>query len=242
MAELTLPEDVEMPLEEHLVELGKRLLLIGAFAGIITLAAFPYSGAIIRFLREGILPPGTKIIAMSPLEYLYVRIEVSIVVAALLCIPLLVYELFAFMKPGLFPSERRFFLRVIPGSVIFLFLGGIFSYYVITPLITEGLLLYTERAAMPLLSLERFVSFVASMLLIFGIIFQMPMVVSLLVMADLIRLQDLTEKRKYAYAILLLGGVLFTPDRVAIAPFIVTFVLLVMYEISIIFAKAFLRS
>lgn len=242
MKELTLPEDVEMPLEEHLIEFGKRFLLAAAVIALFTLIFFPYSDSIIAFLREDLLPPDTKVITTNPTEYLYIRIQVSVVAAFLVALPLIIYELFAFMKPGLFPSERRFFIRVIPGSAILLSMGVTFSYFLVTPFFTSRLLAYTEDVALPMLTLTKFVSFVTSMILVFGIVFQMPLLISFLVIADLVTIKDLTEKRKFAYAILLFGGVIFTPDPVPITPFIVAAMLVVIYEISIVFAKAFLRG
>jgi sec-independent protein translocase protein TatC len=242
MEEFTIPEDVEMPLEEHLIELGKRFILAAAVVAVFTISIFPYSDSIITFLRKDILPPDIDVITTNPTEYLYMRIQLSIVGAFFLALPIIIYELFAFMKPGLFPSERKFFIRVIPGSVILLLLGATFSYFLVTPFLTSRLISYTEGVAMPLLTLTKFISFVSSMLLVFGIIFQMPLVISFLVMADLVTIKDLTEKRKFAYAILLLGGVIFSPDPVPLTPIIVAVVLVVIYEISIVFAKAFLRA
>ncbi len=242
MEELTLPEDVELPLEEHLVEFGKRFLLAAAVIAVFTIVLLPFSDSIIAFFREDLLPPGTKVIALNPTEYLYMRIQVSMVGGVLVALPLIIYELFAFMEPGLFPSERKFFIRVVPGSAILLFLGAFFSYFAVIPFFVSRVLAYTGAVATPMLTLTKFISFVSSMLLVFGIIFQMPLVISFLVMANLVTLKDLREKRKFAYAILLFGGVIFTPDPVPITPFLVAAMLVVIYEISIIFASVFIRG
>jgi len=242
MEELTLPEDVEMPLEEHLVEFGKRFLIATAVIAVFTLILLPFTGTIIALLRADLLPPETILITIHPTEYLYMRIQVAIAGGVMVALPLIIYELFSFMQPGLFPGERKFFLRVIPGSAILLFLGAIFSYLTVIPFTVSRVLAYTGSVAIPMLTLTKFVSFVTSMLLVFGIIFQMPLVISFLVMANLVTIKDLREKRKFAYALLLFGGVIFTPDAISITPFIVAAMLVVIYEISLIFARAFIRG
>lgn len=242
MKELTLPEDVEMPLEEHLIELGRRFLFAAAVIAALTIILFPFSDSIIKALREDLLPPGAELRIEHPTEYLYMRIEVSIISAFLLALPLIIYQLFSFMRPGLYPSERKFFIRVMPGSMILLFLGAIFSYFIVTPFVVDRLYDYTENVALVLPTLIQFVSFVYSMLLLFGMIFQMPLVISFLVMGNLVTIRQLTEKRMMAYALLFLAGVMFTPDPVFITPFIAAAVLVVMYEISIVFAKAFAKA
>ncbi len=242
MKEFTLPEDVEMPLEEHLVELGRRFLFTAAVIAALTFLIFPFSGSMIKVLREDLLPPGAELRIEHPTEYLYTRIEVSIISAFLLVLSLIIYELFVFMKPGLYPSERKFFVRVMPGSIILLFLGAFFSYFVVTPFFVSRLYQYSESTVLVLPTLKEFVSFAYSMLLIFGMIFQMPLVVSFLVMGNLVTIRQLTEKRKIAYALLLFGGVVIAPDPTPLTPLIVAAALVVMYEISIIFAKAFVRG
>ncbi len=241
MGKEVLPEDVEMPLEEHLIELGRRLLFAAANVALLTFIFFPFSDSMIDILREDLLPPGTPLIATSPLEYLYIRIQLSIVAATLVSLPLLIYELFGFMRPGLFPNERRFYLRMVPGSLVFLFLGGLFSYYVVTPFLAERALVFTSSIAEPFLTLKKFASFVSSMLLVFGLIFQMPIVLASLVMLDLVTMKQLKEKRKIAYLLLVAVGIFFSPDPNPITPLIIAAAMVVMYEVGIIFAWGFVK-
>ncbi len=242
MGEEALPEDVEMPLEEHLIELGRRFLFAAANIALLTFLFFPFSDTMLAMLREDLLPAGTPLIATSPVEYLYIRIQLSIVAAVLVSLPLIGYELFAFMRPGLFPNERRFYLRMVPGSIVFLFLGGIFSYYVATPFLAERALIFTASIAEPFLMLRKFADFVSSMLLLFGVIFQMPIVISTLVMLDLVTLRQLRAKRKIAYLLLAAVAVIFAPDPTPLAPLLIAVAMVMMYEVGVVFAWGFAKK
>ena len=95
---------------------------------------------------------------------------------------------------------------------------------------------YAEGIASPMLALSRFISFLSFMLLAIGLIFQLPLVVSFLVKAELIKKSDLKEKRKYVYALLFLAAVTVAPDPTPVTPLVILATLGIVYEISIIFA------
>ncbi|MFH1774159.1 MAG: twin-arginine translocase subunit TatC [Methanobacteriota archaeon] len=236
MAEVTLPEDKELALEEHLTELRNRLVVVLAAVAVFSCIIFIFTGDIIQFIKKDMLPAGAKLIALNPLEYLYTRFMLSIVGAVIICVPLIVYEIFKFMKPGLYPSERTFFIKVVPASMLLFILGAAFSYIVLIPFSIKYLISYAEGVAVPMLVLSRFISFLSFMLLSLGLIFQLPLVTSFLVRAELIKKSDLKEKRKYVYAILFLIAFALAPDPTPVTPLVILVTLGIVYEISIIFA------
>jgi len=230
------PEDKELALEEHLTELRNRLaiVIVGVviFSGII----FFFSADLIEVLKRELIPANTKLIVLNPIEYLYMRFFLSLVGGVIMCMPLIVYEFFKFMRPGLFPSERRFFIKVVPLSMLFFLMGGIFSYKVLIPFSVKYLLDYSSDAALPMLVLSRFLSFISFMLLSIGLIFQLPLVVSFMVKGDLIKKKDLKEKRKYVYALLFAAAIALSPDPTPVTPLVIAATLGFVYELSIIFA------
>jgi len=141
------------------------------------------------------------------------------------------------MKPGLFPSERKFFLRVVPTSFILFIIGALFSYKLLLPLSLDFLLDYTIGKAEAMLVLSRFVKFLSFLLLSVGLIFQIPLIIALAVKADLIQKEDLKKKRKYIYGILLLIAFFIAPDPTPITPLLILLTLALVYEISIFFAN-----
>lgn len=236
MVEATLPEDRELALEEHLTEFRNRLIVVLIAVGILSCIIFIFSGEIISFLKKNLLPGGIKLIVLNPLEYLYMRFVLGIVGAVIACMPLIVYEIFKFMKPGLYPTERKFFIKVVPMSMLLFILGAAFSYAALIPFSIKYLISYAEGVATPMLVLSRFISFLSFMLLGVGLIFQLPLVISFLVKAGLVKKSDLKEKRKYVYALLFLGAVAIAPDPTPVTPLVILVTLGIVYELSIIIA------
>lgn len=236
MAEATLPGDKELALEEHLTELRNRLVVVLAAVAVISCIIFIFTGSIISFIKKDLIPAGVKLIVLNPLEYMYMRFMLGIVGGVIICVPLIVYEIFKFMKPGLYPNERKFFIKVVPASMLLFALGAAFSYAVLIPFSVKYFISYAEGVATPMLVLSRFISFLSFMLLGIGLIFQLPLVISFLVKAELVKKSDLKEKRKYVYALLFLAAVTIAPDPTPVTPLIILVTLGIVYEISIIFA------
>jgi len=234
------PEDKELALEEHLIELRKRLLLIIISVFLSTLVFFTFSRKILLLIQEEVIPTGTKVIVLNPMEYLYMLILLSIALAFVLNLPLIIYETFMFIKPGLFPSERMFFLRVVPTSLLLFFVGAIFSYKLLIPFSMKFLISYAEEKVEPMLVLSKFIRFLTFMLVSIGMIFQIPLVVSFLVKGDLIKKKDLKEKRKYVYGVLIFLALTVAPDPTPVTPLLILLSLGIVYEVSILLADKLL--
>lgn len=232
-----IPEDKELPLEEHLAELRNRLLVIIGVIIVLSPIIFIRTPDIIQGFKRTLLPPDVALIVLNPLEYMYVRLLISIAAAVAICLPVIIYEIFKFMRPGLYPRERSFFLRVIPLSILLFAVGGAFSYYVLTPFSVGFLIAHAEDVATPMIVLSRFISFLVFMLLSIGLIFQLPLVVSFLVKGRLVTVEDLKDKRKYAYPLLLVGAMTLAPDPTPVTPLVIAGTLIIVYEISLLMAN-----
>lgn len=231
-------DDKELALEEHLAELRDRLVAVLAVVGVLSIVFMAYfSKDVIDFFVRDLLPAGTTVIALNPMEYIYMRFLISIIAAVIAAMPLIIYEAFMFMKPGLFPNERRFFLRVVPGSFVLFALGGALSYYLLIPFSLKYLIGYAENLALPMISFEKFVSFVGFMLFVVGAIFQLPLIVSLMVRTGIVAISELKDKRKYAYPLLFVGSLALAPDPTPITPLLIALVFILVYELSIILAR-----
>lgn len=240
MAKFEIPEDKELSLEEHLTELRDRIVVIIIAMVIVSPVIFLLTPGLVQGFRTSLLPPDTALIVLNPVEYIYTRILIAVAGGALVCMPLIIYELFKFMRPGLYPSERRLFLRVVPLSILFFLLGGIFSYYALVPFTVGSLISYAGGVATPMLVLSRFVSFLIFMLLSIGLIFQLPLVISFLVKGELVTVRQLKEKRKYAYPLLLVGAMAVAPDPTPVTPLVIAFTLILVYEVSLVLARVLL--
>ncbi|MEE9475007.1 MAG: twin-arginine translocase subunit TatC [Candidatus Hydrothermarchaeaceae archaeon] len=236
MTDPHLPKDEERALEEHLAELRNRLIVVLLAVTVITIVVYPFSDTLLFTLKGDLLSEDIRLIVLSPLDYIVARIKIAALCALVIGIPLIIFETFQFMRPGLFPSEERFILTVVPFSILLFVTGAALSYFALTPLALGHLVSYTGEVVTPALVLSRFISFITFMLLSFGLIFQIPLVVWLLLKSNLIGVRDLKRKRKYVYAVLIVGGVLLSPEPTPLTPLFLTAALVIIYEISVFVA------
>ena len=228
------PGDPDQELEEHMVELAQRFGLTVILVGFITIIAFfLVSQELIVFLRTDLLPAHIKVIVLHPIEFLYERIQISMVLAIIICNPLIVYELYKFMRPGLFPSERMFYLTVIPSSMFLFLFGTGFAYTFVAPIGTKMLIRYTETRVAPIIVLEFFIKYVSFVLITFGVIFEIPLVIYLLLKMDLVKAESLKKWRKYIYFGVFILTMAFSPDPTPITPFLMTLMVIILYEVSL---------
>lgn len=238
MTDAQLPKDEEQSLEEHLSELRKRLIIVLLAVGIITILIYPFSDALILILKNDLLHEDVRLIVLSPMDYIIARIKLSAMFASIVAVPLIIFETFQFARPGLFKKEERFIIKVVPSSILLFATGAALSYVVLTPLALGHLVSYMGDLVTPALVLSRFVSFITFMLLAFGLAFQIPLVVYLMLKSRLINVDDLKSKRKYVYAALIIGGIFLSPEPTPLTPLFVTSALVIIYEITVFLANA----
>lgn len=234
MKDPKLPKDEELSLEDHLTELRKRLIIIFSALGIVTIIIYPFSDTMILILKNDLLHEDVRLIVLSPIDYIVARIKLSAMVAFIFGIPLIIFETFQFARPGLFKSEERFLMTVVPSSILLFAAGAALSYFALTPIALGHLVSYMGDLVIPALILSRFVSFITFMLLGFGLAFQIPLVVWLMLKSKLITVDDLKSKRKYVYAALIVGGIFLSPEPTPLTPLFVTSALVIIYEITVL--------
>jgi sec-independent protein translocase protein TatC len=233
-----LPKDEELSLEDHLTELRDRLIIIILAVGIVTIAIYPFSDTLISILKNDLLSEDVRLIVLSPIDYIVARLRLSATVAIIFAVPIIIFETFQFARPGLFKNEKRFILTVIPSSILLFAFGAALSYFLLAPLALGHLVSYMGDLVTPALVLSRFVSFITFMLMSFGLAFQVPLVVYLLLKSRLITVSDLKSKRKYVYAVLIIGGIFLSPEPTPLTPLFVTLALVIIYEITVLLANA----
>jgi len=199
--------DEEIPLMEHLVELRRRLIVVFIPLGIVTVAVFPFSNIPLHVLFTNLFSEDIAIYVYSPLEWLSVRLLFSFLCALSVTIPLAVYEIFAFLRPGLYPSEQKFFLMVVIPSLCCYGVGALFAYYFVLPLIFRYLIAYTGTVAEVAFSAKLIFSTILYAGLGFGLIFQIPLIMILAVKLKLVTYTWLRDKRLIIYGLIL--GVAF---------------------------------
>lgn len=196
--------DEEISLMEHLIELRRRLVVVLIPFGIVTLVVFPFSNIFLHHLLfNNLFPRDMSIFVYSPMEWMSVRLLFSFLSALSVTIPLLLYEVFAFMRPGLYPSERKFFLLVVIPSLCLYGLGALFAYYFALPLVFGYLIAYSGEIAKVALSAKRIFTIILYTAVGFGLIFQIPLIMTLAVKMKLVTYSWLKDKRLIIYGLII---------------------------------------
>lgn len=196
--------DEELPIMEHLMELRTRLIHILIPFGIAMVLIFPFSNSGLRYLLfHNLFPEEMAVFVYSPMEWLSVRLLFTFLFALSVTIPLVLYETFAFIRPGLYPSERKFFLMVVIPSLCCYGIGTLFAYLFVLPLIFSYLIAYSGDIAQVAFSIKRIFSLILYTAVGFGLIFQIPFLMTLAVKLKIVTYSWLRDKRFIVYGLII---------------------------------------
>lgn len=227
----------EMSVYDHIGELRKRVIIIASFFFVSAIGGFFLAEPIIVYLQQTKEAQDLTMNAFRLTDPIKIFMQFSFIIAFVITFPVTLYQLWAFISPGLYERERKVTLSYIPISIL-LFLGGLaFSYFILFPFIVD----FMNRLAVRLeinqvIGINEYFQFLFQLTLPFGLLFQMPVVVMFLTRLGIITPAFLVKVRKYAYFVLLVIGALITPPEL-LSHLMVTFPLLVLYEISIIISR-----
>ncbi|WP_292372690.1 twin-arginine translocase subunit TatC [Methanosarcina sp. UBA411] len=233
------PGDVEEPIVAHLIELRNRLaiVLIWLFLGIII--SFPFSAKGMLLVWKEFISTDTYMTAYSPLEWTFARLKLCLVFALAISIPQLFYQLYRFAGKGLYPHEKRFFLKVIPASFLLFIFGTAIGYFVVLPVMFKYILLYSGDMATAQLSVQNTLSAVTTILAGFGLVFQLPLLVVFAVKMGLVEYQTLKKQRILVYSGIMAISLFLSPDPTFIAQIVVALLLGVLFEFSLLLVRLF---
>ncbi len=252
--------DEKLPFTAHLEELRSRILkslaavLIG-FAG-----AFSFSERIFKLLTLPLrydlhvkltapylelIPkesPVDKLVFLAPAEAFWMHIKVSIVTGIIIAIPVILYQIWRFVAPGLMPNEKRYIGPfIVVGTGLFL-LGDLFCFVVILPFAMGFLLTYKTGSLTPMISVGSYIDFCLKFLLSFGAIFELPIVILFLTKMGFVTPKMLAKNRKYAVLIAFILAAILTPTPDAFNQTLMAGPILILYEAGIIISKIFSRE
>ena len=153
-------------------------------------------------------------------------------------VPIILYETWAFIAPGLYSREKRYVLPLVVSSFFLFQLGAIFAFYVIFPLAFRFFLGFSGEFIRPLLSIKEYLAFVTRFLLISGIIFQTPILIFMLARFGIVNVQFLVAHRKYALLVVAICAAILTPPDF-FSQILLAIPLIVLYEVGIVIARLF---
>jgi len=225
------PEPTNMTLVDHLSELRRRIAISVVAVGLGAVIGFILAEPIIKLLLTP-LPDG-EVVFLTVGGGFFVFLRVAIIVGILLALPVVLYQLWAFVSPGLLPEERRAALPWIPMTVIF-FLIGVTVAWITLPY-AVGFLIGFEidgsLTAMP--SAEAYFSFVTIMFLLFGLVMQFPIVLIFLDRLGILNVDQLRSQRRYVLLGVVIFAVVVTPGGDPISPLVLSGTMYVLYEFTI---------
>ena len=240
MSESTESADQEQSLTEHLTEL--RTSLIQSGYGIILgfILCFWKSDLLFAIIRRPIAPflEGKGLVFTAPMEQFLAHVKVSLLGGLVLSCPWWVYQIWRFIAPGLYSSEKRYALGFI-FSGTFLFLSGIsFVYFVVYPMAFDFLINYGGGADQAMITISDYLSFFATTTIVFGLAFELPLILTLLGIAGVIDKEFLVSKRKYAIIVLAVLSAFITPPD-AISMVLLMIPLYLLYELGVLLVGFF---
>jgi len=233
-------DEGKMSFLEHLGELRTRIIwsLIPTAIGI--LIAFHFSDRVLLYLRRPLDKVDVKLVALTPTEAFWTSMKISMVMAIFMAMPVILWQVWAFVAPGLHKHERRFAGPfVIFGSLLFL-AGGAFALLVVIPFALQFLLNFgKEQGIQPMISVSSHVDFIIKFTLAFGAVFELPLILTMLSKMGIVTPQFLSKNRKYAILINFIIAAILTPTPDIFNQTLMAGPLCLLYEIGIISARIF---
>jgi sec-independent protein translocase protein TatC len=232
-------EGVQETFLSHLIELRTRLMRSIIAVVIVLLALFPFAKEIYAFLAEPlvhVLPQGGTMIATEVTGTFLVPLKVTLMAAFLIALPYVLYQAWAFVAPGLYQHEKRLVAPVLVSSMFFFLVGMAFAYFVVFPVAFRFFAGYTPQGVQMATDIDKYLSFVLTMFLAFGITFETPVVVVVLVRLGVVSLAKLKSARPYVIVGAFVMGAVFTPPDV-ISQCLLAIPLWLLYELGLLLAR-----
>ena len=233
------PEQQEMPLIEHLLELRNRLLKM-VLAVIVCFAfIYPFANDLYLWLslplRE-LLPVGQTMIATDIPSPFFAPLKLALVLAVFAAIPVILYQLWSFVAPGLYAHEKRLAFPLLFTSVLLFYAGAAFAYYVVFPLVFGFFTAIGPEGIVELPDISSYLNFVLKMFFAFGVAFEIPIATVLLILTGATTPQDLAAKRPYVVVACFIIGMLLTPPDI-ISQTLLAVPMWILFEFGILFGR-----
>jgi sec-independent protein translocase protein TatC len=225
----------------HLVELRQRLVrAVGAVLALfVVLFLYPGSGAIYDYLALPLmnaLPEGAKMIATGVITPFMVPVKVTALVGFMIALPYVLYQAWAFVAPGLYEHEKKLALPLIVASSVLFFAGVAFCYFFVFGKVFAFIHDFAPKSITPAPDIEAYFSFVITMFLAFGITFEIPIVVIVLVRMGIVTVQKLKEARPYVVVGAFVVAAVVTPPDV-LSQFMLAVPMCILYEAGLFLAR-----
>ncbi len=228
------PGDKELPIMEHLLELRSRLIkmAIALTVGTVISIAFAKQGLEL-LLRPLPFAPQT----LAPSEAFVVYFQIALIGGVILAMPVLVYQVVAYLLPGMMPKERKYLLNSLPGATFCFVAGVAFAAFIMLPAAINFMQGFMSDLIEQQWTLSNYISFVTKSLMALGLVFETPLLMFLLAKLDIVTAKQLAKVRKYAIVVCAVVAAVVTPTPDPVNMMIVMVPLYMLYEVGIILAR-----
>jgi len=233
------PEAAQETFISHLVELRNRLLHAIVAVVVALVCLFPWAKDIYAVLAAPLLkalPAGATMIATDVTGTFLVPLKVTLMAAFLVALPYVLWQMWAFIAPGLYHHEKKLAVPVILSSFLFFLIGMAFAYFFVFPVAFGFFAGYTPPGVQMMTDIDKYLSFVLTMFIAFGITFETPVIVIVLVRLRLVTLEKLKAIRSYVIVGAFVVGAIFTPPDV-VSQLLLAIPLWLLYELGILLAR-----
>ncbi len=258
------PDEKRMPFLDHIGELRQRLRNSVLAIAVAAAGCYIFRGLLFRILARPLMAAFLKakaagvvgqIIFTSPVEAFLVLLKTALVAAIFVASPVIFHQLWAFIAPGLYPQEKRWALPFVLIAVVLFVGGGLFCYHFVLPAGYEFFLTAAKDATSkladeigpniqiqdalsikPMISMDEYFGLTLMLLLVFGVVFELPLVLSVLAMLGVVSAGSLWRWNRYAIVLFAIAGAILTPGDLVIGQLAMTGSLTVLYNLSIVVA------
>ena len=236
-------KEEKSPFTEHLGELRDRLVRSFIAVAIGFVAAYFFKEKLFEILIAPLVIAmgengNAQMIFTGLPEAFFTYLKVALLTGIILATPVLFYEFWMFVSPGLYRAEKKYFLPIVFLSVFFFAVGASFGYFIVFPYGFKFFLGFATETISAMPSMKEYLSFASKMLLAFGFVFELPLVLTFMARMGLVTVPFLKKNRKYAILLFFVGAALITPPD-DVTQVMMALPLMLLYEISIIGAKIF---
>ncbi len=239
----TNPEVQEQPFISHLIELRDRLLHMVLAVLILFLGLFYFANDIYSFVAEPLLramPEGTSMIATQVASPFLTPMKLTLAAAVFLAMPYLLYQLWAFIAPGLYQHEKRLAIPLLASSILLFYAGMAFAYFVVFPLIFAFLTSVAPEGVAVMTDISAYLDFVLALFFAFGLAFEVPIATILLVWVGATTPQKMASKRPYVIVGAFVVGMFLTPPDI-ISQTLLALPMWLLFEVGVFFSRSFVR-
>ena len=233
------PTDTPLPLVAHLTELRDRLLRSVLAVLVVFLGLFPFANEIYLYVSEplrALLPEGSTMIATEVASPFLTPFKLTLVTAVFLAIPVVLYQVWSFVAPGMYKNEKRLAIPLLFSSVVLFYAGAAFAYYVVFPLIFGFFTTVGPSDVTIMTDINRYLDFVLKLFFAFGLAFEIPIAAVIMIRVGITTADNLAKKRPYIIVGCFVLGMLLTPPDI-ISQSLLAVPMWVLFEIGVQFGR-----